>query len=40
MLQEPMEDIAVNTKITELLNRKQEKDRAIMELKAKHSGSG
>jgi len=40
MLQEPMEDLMVNTKITELLSRKDEKERAIMELKAKHAKSG
>lgn len=39
MAQEPMEDFIVNTKIMELLNRKEEKDRAIMEMKAKSDQS-
>ncbi len=35
MMEEPMEDVIVNFKLQELLSKKEEGDRAIMEEKAK-----
>lgn len=35
MAEEPLEDIAVNMKILELMRQKEKKEHAIMEMKAK-----
>lgn len=35
MMAEPMEDVAVNFKIVELIRQKEKKEHAIMEMKAK-----
>lgn len=37
MLNEPMEDVVINFKLNQLVNRKQESENAIMEERAKGS---
>jgi hypothetical protein len=37
MMNEPMEDVTINFRINQLLNRKQESENAMMEERAKNS---